>query len=340
MREHKQYSIVDAHSDILLDVIRKRAQGRTKVMEEDWVPKMRQGGIDMRVVSIYVDDAFLPEMALRRGLDLVIALHSEVDESPSIRMCTSCEDIRKARDDGKVGFILGFEGVEPLTRDADLIQIFHKLGLRVLGLTHSRRNYAADGSFMSPTKSGKPGGLTDFGMDLLEKANDLGIVVDVSHLNDPGFWDVMENTKSPVIASHSNCRSLCNHLRNLADDQIRAIAEKGGVIGVNSAPMYIDEKNADTDHMLNHLDHIVDIASSKSAGLGFDFYGYLLNYLSEDEKARLPPKAFSFPPDSITKDEDVPKVINGLVKRGYSKEDINLISGGNFLRVFQKVWKQ
>jgi membrane dipeptidase len=330
----------DAHSDILVDVVRKRAVGRKKVIEEDWVPKMRQGGIDTRVVVIYIDEAFLPEMALRMGLDFVAALHSEVDESPSMCLCVVGEDFRKARENGKIGFILGFEGVEPLLKDVNLLQIFYKLGLRVLSLTHSRRNYAGDGSSFSPQKSGKLGGLTEFGIDLVLKANELGIVVDVSHLNDAGFWDVIENTKSPIIASHSNCRSLCDHPRNLTDDQIRAIAEKEGVVGINSAPAFVDKKNADVNHFLNHVDHIVSMTSAKNVGLGFDFSEYLLKYLSGEERARWLPENLSFPrSNDIMKDEDAPNVINGLIERGYSERDIGLISGQNFLRVFQKVWK-
>ena len=306
----RAHLLLDAHSDILLDVMRKRTFGEKRVIEKDWVSRMRKAAIDTRILAIYVDDAFLPEMALRKGLDLVSVLNTEIDESPSICLCTTCKEIKNAKSEGKIGFILGMEGAEPLVNDANLLQIFHKLGLRVLTLTHSRRNYAGDGSFLSSWKASHIGGLTEFGMDLVQRANDLRIVIDVSHLNDPGFWDVMEITRSPVIATHSNCRSLCNHPRNLTDDQIKAIAEKGGVIGVNSVPPFVDKKNADIDHMLNHIDHIVGMAGEESVGLGFDFYGYLLKYLSEEEKARLPLEALSFSPtNNLTKDEDVPNVI-------------------------------
>lgn len=332
--------LVDAHSDMLVDVIRKRTLGRKRVIEEDWAPNMKRGGIDVRVASIYVDDSFLPEIALRKSLDFISALDSEVYESTSINICTNCDEIRKVEKQGKIGLILGMEGAEPLGNDINLLQVFHRLGLRILTITHDRRNYAGDGSFLSPRTAGKPGGLTNFGVRLVQKANDLGIVVDVSHLNDQGFWDVIEITRSPIIASHSNCRSLCDHPRNLTDDQIRAIEEKGGVIGVNSVPMYVDEKFADVDHVLNHIDHLVDIAGEKSVGLGFDFYEYLLKYLSEEERARFPSRALSFSSsNNIMKDDHVPNVVNALVERGYRDKDIELILGKNFLRVFERSWK-
>jgi membrane dipeptidase len=332
--------LVDAHSDVLVDVIRKRTLGRKRVIEEDWAPNMKKGGIDVRVAAIYVDGSFLPEMALRKSLDFISALNSEVNESPSIEICTTCGEIRKTKGEGKIGLIISMEGAEPLSNDINLLQVFHKLGLRILTITHDRRNYAGDGSFMSPRTAGEPGGLTNFGVRLVQAANDLGIVVDVTHLNDPGFWDVIEVTRSPIIASHSNCRSLCDHPRNLTDDQIRVLGEKGGVIGVNSVPMYVNKKLADVDHVLNHIDHLVDVAGEKSVGLGFDFYEYLLKYFSEEERGRFPSRALSFSSsNNIMKDEDVPNVVNGLVERGYSDNDIRLILGENFLRVFKKSWK-
>jgi membrane dipeptidase len=330
--------LIDAHSDILIDVIRKRTLGKRRVIEKDWAPRMKKGGIDTRVLAIYIDAAFLPEMALRKALDLVSALLSEVNESTSMIICTSSKDIEYAKENGNIGLVLGMEGAEPLANDIDLLQIFHKLGLRVLTLTHSRRNYAADGSFTLDRKTGKPGGLTDFGIALLKKAYDLGIVVDVSHLNNPGFWDVVENAESSIIASHSNCRSLCDDPRNLTDQQIEAIAEREGVVCVTAVPTFVDKNRTDVERLLNHVDHIVNIAGVETVGLGFDFYEYLLKYMSDEEKARLPQEALSFSSlNDITKDEDVPNVTNSLAKRGYTDRDIELILGRNLLRVFKKV---
>ncbi|UCC39746.1 MAG: dipeptidase [Candidatus Aminicenantes bacterium] len=334
-------SLIDVHSDVLMDIIRKRALGRIKVFEEDWVPAMRKAGLNLRVASIYIDEAFVPDMALRRALDMVSALLAEENESPSISVCRNFEDIEKSLASGKIGLILAFEGVEPLLNDKNLLFVFYKLGLRIMALTHSRRNFAGDGSLFSPGKMGKPGGLSEFGIELLQEAEELGILVDVTHLNDEGFWDVMEHVKSPVIATHSNCRSLCDHPRNLTDDQIKAVAERGGVIGVLHfcfAPKSGGSRTV--DHILDHLDYVVKVAGVENVGFGFDFYEYLMKYLSEEEHMRLPKDAFvTSPSNNLTKDEDIPAVIEGLKKRGYGNEEIELISAKNFLRVFKSVWK-
>jgi len=333
---HERSILVDAHSDMLCDVTPKRKQGRKGVIEEDWVPVMRKGGIDIRVTVIYIESTHVPELALRDGVDIAAALHKEVDESPSITQITKFEDIEKANKDGKIGLILGMEGAEPLGNDIELLRIFYILGLRMLTLTHVLRNYVADGAHFFPRKEGKPGGITDFGVKVIEEANDLGIVIDVSHLNDPGFWDTMEFTRAPVVASHSNCRALQNHPRCLTDDQIKAVINNGGVIGMNSASIFVDDKNPDLEHLLNHLDHIVELGGIKNVGLGFDFCDYVLKYLDAEALAKLPNVA---PVKDLYGDEEVPNVTEALMKRGYSNEDIELILGKNFLRVFKEVWK-
>ena len=333
---HESSIVVDAHSDMLCDVAPKRKQGRKGVIEEDWVPAMRKGRIDIRVAVIYIESTRVPEFALKDGLDIAAALHKEVDESPSISQITKFDDIARANRDGKIGLILGMEGAEPLGNDIELLRIFYILGLRMLTLTHVLRNYVADGAHFFPRKEGKPGGVTDFGVQVIEECNNLGIVIDVSHLNDPGFWDVIEFTKAPVVASHSNCRALQNHPRCLTDDQIKAVINNGGVIGMNSASIFVDDKNPDLEHLVNHLDHIVQLGGIEHVGLGFDFCDYVLKYLDAEARAKLPNVA---PATGLYGDEEVPNFTEALVKRGYKDDDIELILGKNFLRVFKEVWK-
>lgn len=333
---HEHLTVVDAHSDLLCDVIAKRKQGRTGIIEEDWVPMMREGGINVRVAAIYVESSRVHEYALNGGLDLAIAWRKEVEESPSITPITKFEDVERAKEAGKIGLILSMEGAEPLGNDIELLHVFYILGLRLLTLTHALRNYIGDGAHFRPRKEGKVGGITDFGVKVIEECNNLGIVVDVSHLNDPGFWDTMELTKAPVVASHSNCRALQNHPRCLTDDQIKAIISNGGVIGMVSFSTLVDDDNPDLNHLLNHLDHIVELGGIKNVGLGFDFYDYLFKYLSAESLASLVTPA---PLKGLSCDREVPNFTEALVNRGYSDEDIELILGKNFLRVFEKVWK-
>lgn len=327
---------VDAHSDILNDIHPRRLLGEKAVLANYWLPKMKKGQIDLRVVAIYSDSQYLPELALRRGLDLIATLYEEIEESPEAVLCTKYEDILGAKEEGKIGFILGLEGSEPLGCDLQLLRIFHALGLRVLGLTHALRTYIADGSFLTPRKMGQPGGLTDVGVRFLEAAQSLGILIDVSHLNDPGFWDVIKFSKAPVIASHSNCRALLDHPRNLTDEQIKAVADSGGVVGVNACSLFVQPP--DLDHLLDHIDHLVKVGGMEHVGLGPDFADYLVQYMTEGERARLPLDGIQ-PVAGLDGDEDFFKIAEALARRNYSQRQVDLVMGENFLRVFKAVFK-
>ena len=328
--------VFDAHSDILNDIHPRRLLGEKAVLGRHWVPKMRAGRIDIRVVAIYTEPPMLPELALRRGLDLVASLYEDIAESPSAVLCRTYGDIERAKQAGKVGLILGMEGAEPLGADIQLLRIFYELGLRVLGLTHALRTYLADGAFFSKRKAGRLGGLTDVGARFLEEAEKLGIVVDVSHLNDPSFWDVIEFAQAPVIASHSNCRALRDHLRNLTDDQIKAVADRGGVVGVNACSVFVDPP--DLPRLVDHIEHIVKVGGIEHAGLGPDFADYLLVYMTEVDKASMPLDGV-MPVRGLPGDEAFWKFAEELEKRGYEPREIDLIMGENFARVFKSILK-
>jgi membrane dipeptidase len=326
--------VFDAHSDILNDIHPRRLLGEKAVLEKHWVPKMKAGGIDIRVVAIYTEPPLLPELALRRGLDLIASLYEDISESPSAALCRTYGDIERAKEAGKVGLILGMEGAEPLGTDIQLLRIFYELGLRVLGLTHALRTYLADGAFFSARKAGQLGGLTDVGARFLEEAEKLGIVVDVSHLNDPSFWDVIKFAKAPVIASHSNCRALRDHLRNLTDDQIKAVAASGGVVGVNACSVFVDPP--ELARLVDHIEHIVKVGGIEHAGLGPDFADYLLVYMTEVDKASMPLDGIK-PVRGLPGDEAFSKFSEELAKRGYKAREIDLIMGENFARVFKNI---
>jgi membrane dipeptidase len=328
--------IIDAHSDILNDIHPRRLLGEKAVLEKHWMPKMRVGRIDVRVVAIYTEPPMLPELALRRGLDLVASLYEDIAESPSAVLCRTYGDIERAKEGGKIGLILGMEGAEPLGADIQLLRIFYELGLRVLGLTHALRTYLADGAFFSKRKAGQLGGLTDVGACFLEEAEKLGIVIDVSHLNDPSFWDVIQFARRPVIASHSNCRALCDHLRNLTDDQIKAVADRGGVIGVNACSAFVSPP--EFSRLVDHIEHIVQVGGIEHAGLGPDFADYLLAYMTEVDKASMPLDGVR-PVRGLPGDEAFWKFAEELQSRGYKAREIELIMGGNFARVFKSVLK-
>jgi len=328
--------VIDAHSDLLNDILGRRSIGQKAVLESVWVPAMQAGGIDLRVAAIFNAAQFVPELALRRALDQVAALFAELEESPGARLCTTHSDILQAKADGKRGFILGMEGVEPLGADLALLRVFHGLGVRVLGITHALRNYAADGAFFTPKRTGLVGGLSDFGVALVEQAQAMGMLIDVSHLNDPGFWDVIKLVRGPIIASHSNCRALTDHPRNLTDEQIKAVADSGGVVGVNSIATFVTPPTL--PRLMDHIDCLVKVAGREHVGLGLDFCAYLLQHKSPVERTGMRPGAY-LPVDGLAGDQDVPKIPALLQERGYPPDTIDLIMGENFLRVFQAVLK-
>ena len=224
------------------------------------------------------------------------------------------------------------EGAEPLGSDLGLLRIFYRLGVRVLGVTHAARNYAADGAFLVPKRTGRVGGLSDVGVELIERGQAMGMLVDVSHLNDPGFWDVVKLSRRPLMASHSNCRALRDDPRNLTDDQIKAVADTDGFIGINSINRFVEPP--DLPHLLDHVDRLVKIAGTERVGLGLDFCHYLLEHKSPVERSGLRKGAF-LSVEGLESDQDVPKIPRMLAERGYSPDAIDMIMGENFLRVFK-----
>ncbi len=330
-------TIIDAHLDLLYDVDLRRRMGQSKVIESQYLPEFKEGGVNIVVSSIYIDDMFVPEMALRKALNQVSALYSEIDESPDkIMLCRSFKDIERAIYEEKIGIMLSFEGVEPLYNDLSLLRVFYELGVRFAGLTWSRRNFAADGCSYKRGRELTRGGLTDFGVRLVEEAENLGMIIDVSHLNDEGFWDVMKIAKRPVIASHSNARALVDSPRNINDDQIKALAASGGVIGMNVASLLVsnDDNGANIEQLLNHLDHIVKLVGTKHVCLGFDMCDRLFENSSPESLGKLPRKSF----DVIKSHAELNIFIEGLIKRGYNEADIKLILGENFIRVCRKAF--
>ncbi|MEE4166240.1 MAG: dipeptidase [Desulfocapsaceae bacterium] len=325
---HKAFT-VDAHFDLTYDVANRRERGEKKVIERSYLETFRAGGFDLIVSAIFIHDLFLPEMGLRRALDQISCLHQEIEETPgAFKICRSTREAFQAKDGGETAIFLSLEGADPLQNDIHLLRIFYELGVRGLGLVWSRRNYAGDGAFFESTREGRKGGLTPFGIRLIEEAQRLGIFIDVSHLNDEGFWDVMNTASKPVIASHSNCRSLADSMRNLTDEQIKAVGRNGGVIGMNSVNAFTskEKRPATAADMAAHVEHIAAVAGISHVGIGFDICNSFTNYLQMKE---------SLPCYDIIKDHShLFEFTAALIARGFSEDEIIAVLGGNFLRVY------
>lgn len=331
---HRETGVFDAHGDLLYTVVREHDVGTERVIAEQFLPGMRTGGIDMRVAPIYLDADQARESATRRGVVIAESFHKEVERTDALEMATTAEAVRAGADSDAVTLVLGMEGAEPLKGDVAVLDAFHRLGLRVLGLTHSRRNLAGDGAFFEPTRSGAPGGLSAFGVRAVERCNELGVVVDVSHLNEPGFWDVVDHSDDPFIASHSNCRALRDHPRNLRDDQLRAVAEQGGVVGMNALRAFLHGDDPDVDTVVEQVEYAVDVAGIDHVGFGFDFYDYNLEYMSPVEREYMIDVSTAA---GLGADEEVTNLTPALLDAGFDPDEVRKLLKLNFVRVFETV---
>jgi len=252
----QQSIVIDCHLDLLYEVLQKRRQGRRQVILNDYLADWRAGNVACIVSSLYCDEG---SDYLSETLQQIKVWAEELAESNGeFFLATSSADIRRAHATGKVAVMLAFEGVEPLVGEVGYLRLFHRLGVRIVGLCWSRSNWAADGSrFKDFDYTGY--GLTESGEQLLALARELKMLVDISHTNDLGFWQVLDSARQPVLASHSNSRAFSNTPRNLDDRQIAAIAQSGGVIGINGVSLVAqmqDPASADLQTLVRHMQHI------------------------------------------------------------------------------------
>lgn len=327
---HDDAIVVDAHSDVFCDVTRRRLHGEREVLARLHVPAWRAAGVDVVVTTLYTEEEHKPDRALRRAVTLMGAALADIDETPDVVLCKTRSEIDATLSTGRIAFVLAMEGGEPVQDGIASLRTFYELGVRVFGLTWNQRNLLAEG--IGEARAG--GGLTELGREMVAEANRLGILLDASHLSVKSFWDLIETSSRPVIASHSNASALCAHPRNIDDDQIRAIVASGGVIGVNAVARFISDEPADAslERMLDHLDHLVAVAGVEHVALGPDFVDYLRVGLDApfDDEPGIQPVGFA----TIT---DLPNVTDGLVRRGYDETAIRGILGGNMLRLLDTV---
>ena len=328
--------IVEGHYDLPLHVFNKREKGQVAVINNHYLSDMQEGCLNVAVAPVYVEDCYLPGMGLKVGLKQVMYMKREADESlGQIKICASYDEITECVNKNKIALVLGFEGLEPIEGDLDLLRVFYELGVRIAGVSWSRRNFAADGCGFEKKEATCKGGLTEAGKDAVVCAEELGMIIDVTHLSEQSFWDVMRATKEVLIASHTNCRSVFDIVRNFSDEQIKAITERGGVIGINGvSSLAAPADNDDSITVLvDHIDHIKKLVGMDHVGIGLDLMEFL-----EDDKSSLEWEQDGIKRvdhDMVLGYKNLKNLTQELIRRKYSDEDICKFLGGNFLRVFK-----
>src|ERR1700730_4903853 len=327
--------IVDLHFDLPMDLYERR--DRKNVLVDDFLPELEAGNIGCLGAAIYIEDRYLPEMGLRVGLDQVARLYAEVQTCDRFAICKSHSEIVRARDGGKIALLITMEGVEPLRTDLDLLRVFYELGVRVIGLTHARRNAAGNGGVFAPSGSSREG-LTAFGRDVVRECETLGVIVDLAHISPKGFENIVSITSKPLVVSHTNARKFYDIERNISDEQIKIIGERRGVIGVNAVLVSARKEEATLDRYVDHIAHVMDLIGIDSVAIGFDFFEFLYRQWPESARQELAAK-FTRPhfiPD-LTNHSHARNLTRKLIERGFSDEQIEKILFGNWMRIFKEL---
>ncbi|HST29946.1 MAG TPA: membrane dipeptidase [Chthoniobacterales bacterium] len=327
--------LVDMHFDLPLDLYEKRNHPGALVLH--YLPEFEAGNIGVMGVALYVEDRYLPEMGLRVALDEVARLYAEVDDTNRFAICKTNAEIDRARKENKIALIITMEGVEPLGDDLNLLRVFYQLGLRMVGLTHARRNAAGAGGIFAATGSPRDG-LTAFGRDVVQECERLGIIIDLAHINPKGFEEVAELTKKSLIVSHTNARKFYDVERNISDEQIKIIGARGGVIGINAILVSPNSSESTIDRYIDHIEHVIGLIGIDGVGIGFDFCEYLFEQLPESVRKELEAKLTTphFIPN-LTNHSQARNLTRKLIERGFSDVDIEKILRGNWIRIFDEM---
>nr|MDO8110481.1 dipeptidase [Candidatus Sigynarchaeota archaeon] len=311
--------VVDGHLDtILAHRVQVRSLAKESKKGHVDVPRMKRGNVQAAVFSL------CPTKSKWLASKFTRAWFRDInDKQNGLIQVKAFGDFERARQSGKIGAILHYEGAGCVDKEFTFLETAAGLGLRAICITWMDQNKFGSGAKFEGTQC--PDGLTDLGKELVTRAQIKGITIDVSHLNDPGFWDVVSVAKKPIIASHSNCRELCSHPRNLTDDQIKAIGEKKGTIGINFSGKFLvtnwkDDATPITFGVLKrHIDNIASIAGIATVAIGSDFDGTKI-------------------PDCLKDCTKFPDLFQYLLNNGYSRQDVNKIAHENLLRVFKATW--
>ncbi|MHC4243883.1 MAG: dipeptidase [Planctomycetota bacterium] len=357
----QKYMIVDTHQDVPYRLVKKMEDisQRTEKGEFDY-PRARQGGLDVVFMAVYVPPEYEEKGGARDFANMIIKTTKGLTQSwpDKFIMAGSVADVKEQFGDSKISFVMGMENGSPIEGNLDNLKYFYDRGIRYITLVHSKCNHICDSSY---DEQRKWNGLSPFGRKVVSEMNRLGMLIDVSHISDKTFYQIIELSKAPVVATHSSCRYFTpGWERNMDDEMIKLLAEKGGVIQINFGSMFVSEKinskyanrkqnilgyieannlqgqardeyfkkyakenplgDADISDVVANIDHVVKLVGIEHVGLGSDFDGV---------GGQLPV--------GLKDVSCYPNLIYELLKKGYTETDIKKICSENFLRVWSDV---
>jgi membrane dipeptidase len=323
---------------------------------------MREGGMNAIFFSIWIDGRIMGPPAVQKALDQIDAVHENVIKySKDMMFCRTAAEVREAHKQGKIAALIGVEGGHMIGNDIRVLRMFGDLGVRYMTLSHFYNDEWADSSTDKPAHNG----LTDFGKDIVREMNRQGIMVDISHVSDKTFYDALEVSKAPLIASHSSCRALCNHVRDMSDEMIKALAAKGGVIQINYERSFIDQAYKDAyDKASGGVVAAMEKVTKECAGDEACVSRKIKDLETQMEASGALPRVSwekiiehidhvvklvgaehvglgsdfdgATMPDGMEDCSKLPRITEALMRKGYSDDDLRKILGGNILRVMEQ----
>lgn len=357
---HKEAFVLDSHCDTPLALIQGCDAGKkNKEGHVDFI-RMKEGGVDASFFAIYTSNKLTPDEATRRALQLIARTYDAIENNrDKVALATTVREGRELKAKGFIAIFLGMENGLPVQKDLSLLRLFYRMGVRYMTLTHAGNNEICDSC---APKEKRWNGVSPFGKEVITEMNRLGMMIDVAHISDEAFYDVLKYSKAPVVSTHSCCRALAAHPRNMTDQMIKDLAAAGGVIQINFYPPFLSEqyakefwplcdafddaqaaireeptnreaqaafKKAEADMfalerpsyklLVDHIEHVIKLVGVRHVGLGTDYDG------------------IEVCPNGLEDVSRIGIVTEELKNRGYSDEDIKLILGENFLRVFNEV---
>ena len=366
---HLESFVADTHNDVLLRAMEGQNVLKYHPESHSDLEKFKLGGVDLQVFSIWVSPDEKEKKYFENADDMINKLNFLISRVPKDwGLAKSYQDITYNSRKNKMSCVIGVEGGHIIGRDISKLEALHDRGMRYLGLTWNNSNHIAssakDETFNRNSLSNI--GLSNFGSEVVQKCNDLGVIIDVSHAGEQAFWDVVDQSQEPIIASHSSVYALCPHYRNLKDDQIKAIAKTGGAVFINFYPGYIDSTFQQKAEIINMKYEVeLDILAEKYDPLSNQYWFEEMKLLKH-EKARITPsindviKHISYIVDLVGVDyvgigsdydgveimptglenvSKLPFLTKKLIEHGYTIREVRKILGGNFKRIFKEVCK-